>query len=42
MVDINKEMCDATVQRAQELHGICGGYQCDVRNKQAVCIKFSF
>lgn len=36
MVDINKEICDATVQRARELHGLCRAYQCDVRNKQAV------
>ncbi|XP_018050705.1 PREDICTED: 17-beta-hydroxysteroid dehydrogenase 13-like isoform X1 [Atta colombica] len=35
-VDINTETCTATVQRAQQLHGICKSYQCDVRNKDAV------
>lgn len=37
-VDINVETCIATVQRAQQLHvGVCKGYQCDVRSKDAVC-----
>lgn len=36
-VDINAETCAATVQRAQQLHGVCRHYQCDVRNKDMVC-----
>ncbi|XP_011692648.1 PREDICTED: 17-beta-hydroxysteroid dehydrogenase 13-like isoform X2 [Wasmannia auropunctata] len=35
-VDINAETCAATVQRGQQLHGVCRSYQCDVRNKDAV------
>ncbi|XP_018400713.1 PREDICTED: 17-beta-hydroxysteroid dehydrogenase 13-like [Cyphomyrmex costatus] len=35
-VDINVETCNVTVQRAQQMHGICKSYQCDVRNKDAV------
>ncbi|XP_012529207.1 17-beta-hydroxysteroid dehydrogenase 13 isoform X2 [Monomorium pharaonis] len=35
-VDINTEACTATVQRAQQQHGVCKNYQCDVRNKDAV------
>ncbi|XP_011165772.1 17-beta-hydroxysteroid dehydrogenase 13 isoform X2 [Solenopsis invicta] len=35
-VDINMETCAATVQRAQQQHGVCRNYQCDVRNKDAV------
>ena len=37
-VDINVETCAGTVQSARHLHGICKGYQCDVRDKEAVCI----
>ncbi|XP_077257676.1 17-beta-hydroxysteroid dehydrogenase 13 isoform X1 [Temnothorax americanus] len=35
-VDINAETCAATVQRAQQLHGVCRSYQCDVRSKDTV------
>ncbi|XP_072751863.1 17-beta-hydroxysteroid dehydrogenase 13 isoform X2 [Anoplolepis gracilipes] len=35
-VDINIETCSATVQSAQQIHGICKSYQCDVRDKEAV------
>lgn len=35
-VDINVESCTATVLRAQQLHGVCRNYQCDVRNGEAV------
>ncbi|XP_032678857.1 short-chain dehydrogenase/reductase family 16C member 6-like isoform X2 [Odontomachus brunneus] len=35
-VDINVDSCNATVQRALQLHGKCKRYQCDVRNNNAV------